>query len=67
MDGPNGTRDYSPEAAKFRAQIRSMLAANLPARWVGLGDKSLDEREEFCARWRPPAPDSRVDNFHAPK
>ena len=51
MDGPYGSLDYSPEAAKFRAQIRLMLEANLPAGWVGLGDKSLDEREEFCARW----------------
>lgn len=43
---------YSESAEQFRAKVRSVLAANLPDGWRGIGSLPVDEAGEFAARWR---------------
>src|SRR3954449_5044317 len=44
---------YPPAVEAFRAEVRAVLAAELPAGYVGLG--AIEDRsaaEEFVERWR---------------
>jgi len=43
---------FPDEAEAWRAEVRSFLAANLPADWRGLGALDRDEAEIFSNAWR---------------
>jgi alkylation response protein AidB-like acyl-CoA dehydrogenase len=43
---------FPPEAEEFRAEVRTFLAATLPADWRGFGSMELDEAKAFALRWR---------------
>lgn len=43
---------YPIEAEVFRERIHSLLGANLPPGWRGLGALGSDERDAFVAKWR---------------
>jgi alkylation response protein AidB-like acyl-CoA dehydrogenase len=45
--------DYPPEAEEFRAEVRAVLAAELPAGWSGMGAiADPDDYDAFVERWR---------------
>ncbi|MEU7811683.1 acyl-CoA dehydrogenase family protein [Pseudonocardia sp. NPDC049154] len=45
--------DYPPEAEEFRAEVRAILAEELPGVWRGLGALTdPKEADAFVARWR---------------
>jgi alkylation response protein AidB-like acyl-CoA dehydrogenase len=43
---------FPPEAEAWRGEVRSFLAANLPADWRGLGALDREEAEAFSNTWR---------------
>jgi alkylation response protein AidB-like acyl-CoA dehydrogenase len=44
---------YPPEVESFRAQVRAVLAAELPPGWAGIGAiADREDAERFAARWR---------------
>jgi hypothetical protein len=45
--------DYPPEAERFRAEVRAVLAEELPAGWAGIGAlEDTAEANDFVERWR---------------
>jgi alkylation response protein AidB-like acyl-CoA dehydrogenase len=44
---------YPAEAESFRAEVRAVLAQELPSGWTGIGSiAEREEAEQFAARWR---------------
>lgn len=44
--------DYSAGAERYRAEVRSFLASQLPADWQGFGALTEADRREFKGSWR---------------
>ncbi|MEY4606535.1 MAG: hypothetical protein RLY45_1295 [Actinomycetota bacterium] len=44
--------EYSPEAERYRAEVRSFLRASLPPGWGGIGQLDGDELTAFVDEWR---------------
>ena len=58
---------FPPEAEAFRAEVRTFLAANLPADWRGLGALERSDAEVFVATWRRTLADNGLIGITWPK
>ena len=52
--------DYSPEAAKFRAKVKTFLSGNLPTDWNGMGNFTKEQRATFVQDWRKILADNQL-------
>src|SRR5256885_8737526 len=43
---------YPPETERFRAEVKTFLAAHLPPGWTGIGALDEDDAWAFARAWR---------------
>jgi alkylation response protein AidB-like acyl-CoA dehydrogenase len=58
---------FPPSAEAYRADVRSFLAANLPADWRGLGALDREEATTFITEWRRTLADNGMIGITWPK
>ena len=52
--------DYTPEAAEFRAKVKTFLSENLPPDWNGMGAFTKEQRAIFVQDWRKILADNQL-------